>query len=92
MKHEFNFSVEEVITGAKDLGLKVKINSNTPGVYLEKNGEKVEIKSEDLFSDLAPENFRDKIKIPKVRLTTKKFSLRINEKEDVWENDLVGAA
>jgi histidinol phosphatase-like PHP family hydrolase len=53
MMGEFKFEINKMIEIAKEMGIEVELNSDTPGIFVvDENGNEKEIEIEDLFPEL----------------------------------------
>jgi hypothetical protein len=53
MMSEFKFEINKMIEIAKEMGIEVELNSDTPGIFVvDENGNEKEVEIEDIFSEL----------------------------------------
>lgn len=49
---EFKFNLEKFVKAAEELGIEVKVDSPTPGIFsVDVNGDKEKVKIEEIFAD-----------------------------------------
>lgn len=97
MKREFNNP--ELIKDAEKLGIKITLNSSTPGVFANVNGERFKVNIADLFTESDDdlcyrEDFHlDEIDQIPVAPESNQHKLNINSNKKIFsKNQLIEAA